>query len=82
MQTFILTLQENIFDVHHLVDVHHKRSGYARLGKMGFQRSVRAAKKSFRLLPCPENIIVHREVAFNAARLRFSPVLFKEKSVR
>ena len=101
MQTIILTLQENIFDVHHLVDfpitvdnmtvanvsalylviscllgkillvsriqtafTRRKRSGYMRLGKMGFQRSVRAAKKSFWLSPCPENIIVHREVAF------------------
>ena len=61
-----------------------KRSGYARLGKMGFQRpaAVRAAKNSFRLVPCLENIIVHEKVAFDAARFRISPVLSKEKSVR
>ena len=59
-----------------------KRSGYARLGKMGFQRPVRAGKKRFRLAPCLENIIVHGEVAFDAARFRISPVLSKEKSVR
>ena len=59
-----------------------KRSGYARLGKMDFQCPVRAAKKSFRLVPCLENIIVHGEVDFGAARFRISPVLSKEKSVR
>ena len=59
-----------------------KRSGYARLGKMGFQRPVRAARKCFRLVPCLENIIVHGQVAFDAARFRISPVVSKEKSVR
>ena len=59
-----------------------KQSGYTRLGKMDFQCPVRAAKKCFLLTPCPENIIVHREVAFNAARFRILPVLSKEKSVR
>ena len=50
---------------------------------MGFQRPVRAEKKDFRfVLLCPENIIVHGEVAFDAARFRISPVLSKEKSVR
>ena len=36
-----------------------KRSGYRRLDKMDFQRPVLAVKKCFRLVPCPENIIVH-----------------------
>ena len=33
---------------------------------MDFQRPVRAVKKSFRFVPCLENIIVHGEVAFDA----------------
>ena len=59
-----------------------KRSGYARLGKMDFQRPVRAAKKCFWLVSCLENIIVHGEVDFDAACFCISPVLSKEKSVR
>ena len=59
----------------------HKQSGYARLGKMDFQRPVRAAKKSFWLVLCVENI-VHEEAAFDATCFRISPVLSKEKSVR
>ena len=58
----------------------HKWSGYARLGKMDFQRLVRAVKKSFRLVPCLD-IIVHREVVFDAAHFCISPVLSKEKSI-
>ena len=58
-----------------------KRSGYMRLGKMDFQRPVCAAKKSFRLVPCLENIIVHVEVVFNAVRFCITPVLSKEKSI-
>ena len=58
-----------------------KQSGYAILGKMDFQRPVRAAKKSFRLVSCLENI-VHREFDFDAACFRISPVLSKEKRVR
>ena len=65
MQTFILTFQENIFDVQHLVD---------------FQRLVRAAKKCFCLVPCLD-IIVHGEVVLDAAHFCISPVLSKEKSV-
>ena len=57
-------------------------SGYARVGKMNYQHPVRAAKKHFRIAPCPENIIVHGEVIFDAASFRISPVLSKEKSVR
>ena len=48
----------------------HKWSGYARLGKMDFQRLVRAVKNSFRLVPCLD-IIVHREVVFDAAPFAF-----------
>ena len=58
-----------------------KRSGYARLGKMDFQRPVRAAKK-FSARTLLENIIVHKKVAFDTARFRISPTLSKEKSVR
>ena len=58
-----------------------KMSGYARLGKMDFQCPVRAAKK-LRLAPCLKNLIVHGEVAFDAARFCISPVLSKEKSIR
>ena len=43
---------------------------------MDFQRPVRAAKKSFRLVSCLENI-VHREFDFDAACFRISPVLSK-----
>ena len=49
---------------------------------MDFQRPVRAVKKGFRFVPCQENIIVHVEVASNAARFRILPVLSKEKTVR
>ena len=49
---------------------------------MDFQRPVRAAKKSFQYTPYLENIIVHGEVAFDAALFRISPVLSKEKSIR
>ena len=38
--------------------------------------------KHFRLISCLENIIVHGEVAFDAARFRILPALSKEKSVR
>jgi len=37
---------------------------------------------SFQFTPCLENIIVHGEVAFDAARFLISAVLSKEKSVR
>ena len=55
-------------------------AGYARLGKMDFQNPVCAAKKSLRIVPCLENIIVHGKVGFDAARFRISPVISKEKS--
>ena len=48
----------------------------------GLSAPDRAAKNSFRLVPRLENIAVHGEVAFDAARFRISPVLVKEKSVR
>ena len=38
-------------------------------------------EKSFRLVSCLENIIVHEKVAFHTARVRISLVLSKEKSV-
>ena len=59
----------------------HRWSGYARLGKMDFQRPVCATKKRVWFVPCLENIIVHGEVTFDAAHFRISPVLSKEKSV-
>ena len=45
----------------------HKLSGYPRLGKIDFQRQVHAAKKSFQLVSCLEDIIVYGEV-FDVAR--------------
>ena len=33
------------------------------------------------VVPCLENIIVHREVAFDAKRFGFSPVLSVEKII-
>ena len=54
--------------------------GYARLGKIDFQCPVRAARTSLRLVPCLENMIVHGEVAFDAARFRISPVFPKRKA--
>ena len=59
-----------------------KQSGYARLGKMDFQRPVCAAKKRFWPAPCLENEKIHKKVAFDAARFRILPALLKEKSVR
>ena len=47
---------------------------------MDFQRLVRAAEKSFRLVPCLD-IIVHGEVVFDTAHFCISPILSKEKSV-
>ena len=58
----------------------HKWSRYVRLGKMYFQRLVRAAKKGFRLVPCLD-IIVFEEIIIDAARFCISPILSKEKSV-
>ena len=49
---------------------------------MDYQCPVHAAKKGFQFVPCLENIIVHREVAFDVARSPILPVLFKEKSIR
>ena len=47
--------------------------------KMDFQRSVCAVKKGFLFVSCLENIIVHREVSFDAALFLISPVLSKRK---
>ena len=58
----------------------HKRSGYAKPGKVDFQHPVRVAKKTFWLIFCLESTIIHGEVAFLMPHA-FAFPLFKEKSV-
>ena len=77
MQTFILTLQEDIFDVYHLVNF-PVTVGNMTVANVSHSASmthihayiIHAAKKGFRLISCLENIIVHGEVAFDATHVR------------
>ena len=55
----------------HTAFARRKRSGYARLDKMDFQWPARAAKKSFRLAPCPEKNLVYGEVALSTFAVSF-----------
>ena len=84
MLRFLLPPRQDITIVSHIQTAFArcKRSVYTRLGKMYCQYPLRAAKKSFRLVPCLENIIVHGEVVFEIRRFRISLVLYKEKSIR
>lgn len=59
----------------------HKRSGYARLGKIDSAPSLYCDEMFSVRIQSLEVVIVHGEVTFDATCLRILPVLLKEKNM-